>query len=385
MARDKAIFIAKTNLIARTPDDVFYKKVDVIARYFDPIFVVHQAHIDHPEPLKGAAIHAIPRWVPGAISSLLFYLVSPLLVALLSYRYPVKVVISQSPFEAFGLIFTLSLLPASRRPSLVVEVHGDWRTATRLYGGRIRRLAAPIADVACAITIRRADRIRVIGEHTASLVTELRSSAADQELFIAFGDYAFFIDPPVAPLPADLRVAFVGVLELYKGVDVLLEAWSTVVEKYPQAELLMAGSGSKAEYCQRAARKYRIDHSVRFLGSLDRERVRMLLDESLFLVLPSRREGLGRVVIEAFARGRAVVGSNSGGIPELVVDGTNGVLVDVDDARALGNAMCDLLSQRELLETLGRNARSFVNRLDPDSSFEAGMKRLSTQLKERSA
>ena len=81
------------------------------------------------------------------------------------------------------------------------------------------------------------------------------------------------------------------------------------------------------------------------------------LDQATVLVLPSRSEGLGRVVVEAFCRGRAVVGSRVGGIPDLVADGETGLLVPPEDAHALADVLVRALSDRPLAERLGAAAR----------------------------
>ena len=72
------------------------------------------------------------------------------------------------------------------------------------------------------------------------------------------------------------------------------------------------------------------------------------------LVLPSWPEGLGRVVIEAFARGRGVVATDAGGIPDLVTDGVEGLLVPPADTAALAAALVRVLADRALAERLGR-------------------------------
>jgi glycogen(starch) synthase len=67
---------------------------------------------------------------------------------------------------------------------------------------------------------------------------------------------------------------------------------------------------------------------------------------------------MGRVVVEAFCRGRPVVGSRVGGIPDLVGDGVNGLLVDPEDTAALGDALRRVLADRELAERLARGAHA---------------------------
>ena len=78
------------------------------------------------------------------------------------------------------------------------------------------------------------------------------------------------------------------------------------------------------------------------------------------LVLPSRSEGLGRIVVEALCRGRPVVATRVGGIPDLVRDGENGLLVEPGDTRALADALVRISSDRGLAERLAARARESV-------------------------
>jgi glycosyltransferase involved in cell wall biosynthesis len=75
-------------------------------------------------------------------------------------------------------------------------------------------------------------------------------------------------------------------------------------------------------------------------------------------VLPSRREGMGRVVVEAFCRGRPVVGTRGGGIEDIVEDERTGLLLPPDDAPALARALVRILTDRRLAEELGSRARA---------------------------
>jgi glycosyltransferase involved in cell wall biosynthesis len=103
-----------------------------------------------------------------------------------------------------------------------------------------------------------------------------------------------------------------------------------------------------------------LPEQVRWDESLSTPEVSRALDDATFLVLPSRSEGLGRVVVEAFCRGRAVVGSRVGGIPDLVTDGETGLLVPPGDAVALAETLERVLTDRALAERLGAAARTAV-------------------------
>jgi glycosyltransferase involved in cell wall biosynthesis len=80
------------------------------------------------------------------------------------------------------------------------------------------------------------------------------------------------------------------------------------------------------------------------------------LDEASLLLLPSFSEGLPRVAMEAFARGRPVIGARAGGIPDIVQDDVNGLLVDPHDPASIANALVRALGDRELLERLAAGA-----------------------------
>jgi glycosyltransferase involved in cell wall biosynthesis len=96
---------------------------------------------------------------------------------------------------------------------------------------------------------------------------------------------------------------------------------------------------------------------VEWISELAPEEVARRMDESTCLVLPSRSEGLGRVLIESFARGRGVVASRVGGIPDVVRDGVEGLLVEPGDVDQLAEALIRVLSDGELAARLGAAAK----------------------------
>jgi glycosyltransferase involved in cell wall biosynthesis len=241
---------------------------------------------------------------------------------------------------------------ALRRAKVIADVHGDWRSVTRLYGSPLRRLLDPVADAFARYGIRHADGIRTVSGYTTRIVRE--EGREPTAVFPAYMDLRPFLAPPQT-LPPVQRVLFVGVLEAYKAIDVLALAWRVVTKRVPEAQLHLVGRGSRAEIVQKLVRD--LPGQTQWTEQLDAAGVASALDDAVLLLLPSRSEGMGRVIVEALCRGRPVLGSEVGGIPDLVRDGENGVLVPPGDARALAEAIEALLTDRPRLEALAANAR----------------------------
>jgi glycosyltransferase involved in cell wall biosynthesis len=280
-----------------------------------------------------------------------FYLALPRLVASEVKRFRPEVVIAQSPYEAFAARVVWPLLDPP--PKLVVEVHGDWRTAARLYGSPFRRALAPLADRAALVALRRADGTRALTSFTRELVED---ATARKPLgsFPTYFDIESFSEDPPRPLPTRPAIAWIAVLERYKNLDRFDAAWRLTVERLPSARVVMVGHGSMQQVVDRLARD--LPGNVTTIPQLSPPELSRLLDQSTALVLPSRSEGTPRVIMEAFARGRPVIGSTGGGIPDLVKPGHNGLLVEPHDVEGLAVALVRILSDRGLAEDLARGA-----------------------------
>lgn len=148
--------------------------------------------------------------------------------------------------------------------------------------------------------------------------------------------------------PKGKRVVFVGSLVKQKGVDTLLHAFKRVIKKHDDAELLVVGDGKDRRTLERMSRELGIKTS--FLGNV--EDIEKVLIKSAVLVLPSREEGFGLVLLEAMQAGVPVVATKVGGIPEIVVNGENGLLVEKEDVNALATAVIKLLEDKALRNRL---------------------------------
>jgi glycosyltransferase involved in cell wall biosynthesis len=96
------------------------------------------------------------------------------------------------------------------------------------------------------------------------------------------------------------------------------------------------------------------------VAEVSNDQIRGMLDDATALVLPSRSEGLGRIVVEALCRGRPVVATRVGGITDLVRDGENGLLVEPRSPAALADALVHVLVDGELAARLAAAARPSV-------------------------
>ncbi len=324
----------------------------------------------------GDCVHvSLPALRPPVLGGMLFYSVGPLIAVIAAVRRSPSAIVCQSPLEGLGTVLAVRLVPRRRRPPVQIELHGDWRAAPRLYGSRLRHLIAPLSDRLCVWALRRADRLHVVSEAMATQAREAGYSGP-MDMHVELADYSPFLEDDPVPFPARPCVVFAGVLEFTKGVDVLLDAWPIVLAQVPRAELVIAGDGTMDAALRRRVSRLGISTGVEFVGHVPPVRLRQILDDSWCLALPSRSEGLPRVVLEAMGRGRPVVTSAVGGLPEMVDEGTTGHLVPAGRPEPLAQAIVTLLQDPERAAKMGAEGRARVTERNPLVEYESGIERL---------
>ena len=344
MSRPRVLFVGRTRY--RLPlSPSLAQKFDALAGELDVRVLASAA----PGTTGDETFRLVPPLRPRVLDGLTFWLALPVRTARLLRELRPEAVFCQTAYDAAAALLARRIARVPAR--IVVEVHGDWRTSTRLYGSPARRVVSRFADAVAAFALRRADAVRTVSPFTAELVRALGvEPAAD---FPAYMDLEPFVSPP-APLAAEPVALFVGVLEAYKNVDGLAEAWRLAAPRIPGASLRIVGKGSRTEVVEALVR----DLGVRWDRELDPAEIAAALDDAWVLVLPSRSEGMGRVLVEAFCRGRGVIGTRAGSIPDLVKDDVSGVLVVPDDPGALADAIARVLSDRTLAERFGEGAQA---------------------------
>ncbi len=146
-----------------------------------------------------------------------------------------------------------------------------------------------------------------------------------------------------------------------KRVQDVLKVFAKIKEVIP-SKLLLIGDGPERLEMEQLSRNLNLCDSVRFIGKL--KAVEKVLSVSDLFLLPSDTESFGLVALEAMASKVPVISSNSGGLPEVNIDGETGFLLDVKDVNAMAKKAIYLLKNQELLEDFKQNAYTHAMEFD---------------------
>jgi len=238
---------------------------------------------------------------------------------------------------------------ASRRHGipLIVEVNGDYTARVnyitprgRLAGSIKRWLFMTIER----FTLRRASGIKILyPAQIRAFTSSLRSPVI--RAFPEFVDTARFADRGEQP-----EILFVGFPFYLKGVDLLIDAFKSLSRDFPEWRLKLLGWFEN------------IDEVVAYVGNHERivihppvpfHEVPEHVGRCGILVLPSRSEAMGRVLVEAMSCGKPCIGSDVGGIPTVIRDGENGLLFRSGDSADLARALRQLMGSETLRREMG--------------------------------
>ena len=159
--------------------------------------------------------------------------------------------------------------------------------------------------------------------------------------------------------PEDMVVGVVSRIEPVKGVIYFVQAAKLVLERIPNAKFIIAGEGSQRGELEQKAIELGIKDSVIFAGW--RDDVPEILSILDVLVQPSLNEAVGMSLLEAQAAGVAVVATSVGGIPEVVKDGSTGILVPPGDISKISQAIIALLSDPQRRQSYAQAGRHWVS------------------------
>lgn len=167
---------------------------------------------------------------------------------------------------------------------------------------------------------------------------------------------AVFVTEFLNPNPLKIYdILFVGRLTQAKGVDILLKAVKILKNKYTKnLKIAIVGDGHLKVGLKNLVIELNLNNEVKFLGI--RKDVIKLMDSAKIFVLLSRWEGLPMVVLEAMSRGMSIIATNVGGIPEVIENGKEGILISPEDPEILVQIINKLLENEELRKNISQAA-----------------------------
>jgi Glycosyltransferase len=303
------------------------------------------------------------RKTPLSRSYPLFSLFSSGQISQIINAYHIELINGESPST-----FAYPVIRHEKLP-LVVTVHGTsfgelsslYRTSTRLSSlstlyetaiiqpawacltnmeyhcaSNLVAVSAAVANELAGYYRLNREKIKVI--HNGVFVPET-SSEVNQEEYLIFS---------------------VGRMTWRKGFLFLIQAMTEILKEYPRAKLVLLGRGSYKESLIEYSRKLGLSESVIFKENLSKQELSKLYAMAHVYVQPSLYEPFAGTVLEAMAAQKPIVACRVGGIPEMISDGKNGVLVEPYSSHQLANAIKLLLSDSSYANQLAKNAKQTV-------------------------
>ena len=275
-----------------------------------------------------------------------------------------------------GSVLRVARALVTARPD-VVHTHGHFAGAAGRLAARLVGLTTVVhhlhtTDLTLRLRHRHLERLLSVLTRRVICCSDAVAEHARRDLGISWQRVVVVrngIEPP-PPIGRDAAllalgrppgpvIGCVGSLQPHKGHAQLLQAVAALPERDRSGSLILAGEGPERARLEALAASLGLGGMVRFLG--ERADVRSLLPAFDLMVAPSiGREGLGVAVLEAMDAGIPVVASRVGGLPEVVIDRTTGILVPEGDVKALAAAMQAVLSDPAQARALGEAGRRRV-------------------------
>ncbi|MFC3050802.1 glycosyltransferase family 4 protein [Kordiimonas pumila] len=243
---------------------------------------------------------------------------------------------------------------------IVQYVHGE-EVSQQAHSARAEKARRAILD--------KVDGIITVSRFTADILIE-KGVAPDKILVSHNGvDLNRFtgVLPPNArsdlDLPLGPLVFSLGRLVARKGFDTLIEAWPFVLEKIPNASLIIGGIGMEEQALKGQVQALNLQRNITFLGAVSEECLARYYGAADVFALPNRTmpdgetEGFGLVFLEAAAMATPSVGGRAGGAVEAIVNGETGFLVTPTSPKEIAEAICRLLQDDGLRSQMGQAAR----------------------------
>jgi len=216
------------------------------------------------------------------------------------------------------------LLKKVKKKPLIITVHGS--DILVLRKNRVTKFL--VANV-----LKNADYIIAVSRYLKREVVNL--GVEESKVRVIYAGISFSFSNEKEKKGKEKRAVYIGSLVKQKGVDILLKAFKDI-----DGELFIIGDGKERDSLEKIAGK-----KVYFLGEM--ENLDKIFSKASVLILPSREEGFGLVLLEAMSNGIPVIATRVGGIPEII-NNKNGLMVEIENVEELRKAISLILNNRKI-------------------------------------
>jgi glycosyltransferase involved in cell wall biosynthesis len=241
-------------------------------------------------------------------------------------------------------------------PVVLSSIHGNYRKDLRLE-----------RKIANKILARVTDRIIAVSESIKQDILKYDNIESSKVLVIRNGVDISKFDPErkfhdirreFAISENDIIIGFIGRLVPAKGLEYLIDAFLHLEKEQKNIKLFITGEGSILDNLKGRSQRDSINKRIIFTGK--RYDIPDILSGIDIFVMPSLAEGLPNSLLEAMAMGKPIIATSVGGIPEVIKNEINGILVSPRDLEGLVTAIKKLIANKNYASEIGKRARNYV-------------------------
>lgn len=166
----------------------------------------------------------------------------------------------------------------------------------------------------------------------------------------------------------DIIIGTIGSLNIQKDTATLIKAMTKVIKRLPQSKLVIVGSGPLKFKLQKLAKKLKITDHVIFTGSI--KNISSILQLFTIFVLPSRSEAFGISILEAMRAGVPIIATKVGGIPEIITNNRDGILIEPGQPKLLASGIMKLINNKKLQAKLSKEGLETIKRFSIDKMIQ---------------
>jgi colanic acid/amylovoran biosynthesis glycosyltransferase len=262
-------------------------------------------------------------------------------------------------FGPMGIIGVQCLRTGALKGKIVTTFHGyDLTSYTSKHGPNVYRTLFEHGDLYLPISNHWKNRLIDIGCKKEKIAVHRMGVDVQQ----------FHDEKKVRPPDGSIKILSVARLVEKKGIQYGIEAISKVLQHFSKIEYVIAGDGPLRSQLEGMIKQRKLEDHIRLLGWMNQDEINELMRKSDILLAPSvtardgDQEGIPVVLMEALAMGLPVISTYHSGIPELIIDGKTGFLVEERDSAGLADKLISIINSEPIAMQLKTNGIQYINK-----------------------